>query len=164
MFHLPVTPSLKVTELTISSRMITLRVSCAQPPPTDLAFSVVARTASEELRLGMLALRRGESRTAPFRLTGVLPSSTRARGRIDTIDVILRPEADAALHWPAVKTFWNHQIVMKDVEVDDLMHHTAAEVAERKKRLNRRPVSVGTPLRVATTVPARSPPTPAPTR
>jgi hypothetical protein len=162
-----VTNSLKVDELTTSSRMITLRVSFAQPPPTDLAFSVIARTASEEVRLGMVALRRGESRTAPFRLLGVLPpyrSYEKPRGRIDTIDIILTPDGDAALHWPGVKTFWNHEIVMKDVEVDDLVHHTAAEVAERKKRLNRRPVSAGTPLRLSTTVPARPPPAPAPRR
>jgi hypothetical protein len=128
--------SLAVGKVRTSSMVTTLEVTC-DPPPTDLALDIIVRSDDgTELNVEPLVCLRGESwRAAQWftsRFDAGRPTTRRTR-RMQRADVIFRPNPDAAVGVLQMNTFWNEEIVFKDVAVDDLLFDTIADVEARER-------------------------------
>jgi hypothetical protein len=129
-----VADSLHISRVRLAGASLSAQFGC-DPAPVDLAFEVIGVINGRECQLGMFAASQRERRS-PQTVSCPLPWEPN-RPRVDAIDIIFRPEAAAATNRLDINRYWKHEIVMKDVEVDDLLHHTAAEIREREERVQR---------------------------
>jgi hypothetical protein len=129
-----VADSLHITHVRLSGASLSAQFGC-DPAPVDLAFEVIGVVNGRECKLGMFAVKQREIVRSQL-VNCPLPWQPN-RPRVDKIDIIFRPEAAAATNRLDIERYWKHEIILKDVEVDDLLHHTAAEIREREERHNR---------------------------
>jgi len=62
---------------------------------------------------------------------------------VKSVDVIFRPNPDAAISFLDVNSYWNEEVVLKDVPVDDLLYDTIADLEARERERAAKTPAVG---------------------
>jgi len=136
-----VAASLRVASVRMSSGQTSLALRCWDPP-TELAFDVLVRRADgTEQMLRPVVYRRGERQTKwPYSSERATTPRTTP---VKSVDVVFRPNPDAAINFLDVNSYWNEEVVLKDVPVDDLLYDTIADLEARERERAAKTPAVG---------------------
>ena len=95
--------------------------------PIGLAFDVFFKFDGREQRVGEASfVPQKDPWCTQIDLSGVIPASA-------TADVILRPSLDVASRSMGVTSFWNREVVFKDVPIEDMENLRAGSAGTQHK-------------------------------
>ena len=130
-----VAAAVSVTRISVMGSMLRAYVNCNNPP-IDLSFDVIVRVDGKEWVAGGVTCRAGETQTRgstffPTRQPSRDGLDPRMLGERKTVDVILRPSAEAAARSPDIVRYWGEAIVIEGVRLEDPF----AEMRRRRREI-----------------------------